>query len=69
MARSEEVLLGLWKHECNRVISDRFTNEKDKDWFDKTMMKVARRILSIMSINNVTNKAFHSSEDKIFGTE
>uniref|UniRef100_H2XPC8 AAA+ ATPase domain-containing protein n=1 Tax=Ciona intestinalis TaxID=7719 RepID=H2XPC8_CIOIN len=33
-------ILGLWKHECERVISDRFTNQPDKDWFNETLIKM-----------------------------
>ena len=36
----QKALMCLWKHECQRVISDRFTNQQDKDWFDKTTKRV-----------------------------
>ena len=34
------VLMSLWKHECFRVIADRFTTQADKDWFEKTIQQV-----------------------------
>lgn len=32
--------LALWKHECTRVIADRFTNEKDREWFERSLSTV-----------------------------
>ena len=33
--------MSLWKHECYRVIADRFTTQTDKDWFEKSIRQVA----------------------------
>lgn len=32
-------LISLWKHECCRVFSDRFTTHEDKEWFEQTLLK------------------------------
>ena len=37
---STKVLMSLWKHECFRVIADRFTSFEDKEWFEKTLKQV-----------------------------
>lgn len=42
---SEKCLMLLWKHECTRVFSDRFTLQTDKDWFDKTLLTVVEEVL------------------------
>ncbi|KAL4222174.1 Dynein heavy chain 8 [Mactra antiquata] len=35
-------MLGLWKHECTRVIADRFTNAEDKKWFENALCNVCK---------------------------
>jgi dynein heavy chain len=35
--------MSLWKHECYRVIVDRFVDLPDKDWFEKTMKQVREK--------------------------
>ena len=35
------VMMSLWKHECYRVICDRFTTPEDKEWFEKTIKQTA----------------------------
>lgn len=39
------MLLELWKHECKRVIADRFTMPEDVDWFDKTLVNLVQEKL------------------------
>ncbi|XP_049624319.1 dynein axonemal heavy chain 5 [Suncus etruscus] len=38
-------LLRLWKHECKRVIADRFTVPDDVTWFDKTLVRLVEEEL------------------------
>jgi len=47
----ESVLMLLWKHECTRVFSDRFTIQSDKDWFDKDLINVVADILGEKYVN------------------
>ncbi|XP_062848702.1 dynein axonemal heavy chain 5 [Trichomycterus rosablanca] len=42
---SPEILLQLWKHECKRVIADRFTSPDDVTWFDQTLADLAKKEL------------------------
>ena len=37
---SSALLMSLWKHECFRVVADRFTTQTDKDWFEKSIIQV-----------------------------
>ena len=40
VATTSKIFLNLWKHECHRVIADRFTNYQDKEWFEKALKQV-----------------------------
>eukprot|EP00043_Microstomoeca_roanoka_P013217 m.129292 g.129292 ORF g.129292 m.129292 type:complete len:4796 (-) comp15694_c0_seq1:72-14459(-) len=38
--QSVKSLLNLWKHECTRVLADRFTEKKDVQWFQQRILSV-----------------------------
>lgn len=40
VVKDAKTLMSLWKHECYRVIADRFTTQDDKNWFEKTIKQV-----------------------------
>lgn len=39
---AENYLIQLWKHECTRVFSDRFTIAADKEWFATELLALTR---------------------------
>ncbi|XP_058258291.1 dynein axonemal heavy chain 5 isoform X2 [Hemibagrus wyckioides] len=47
VVHSPNVLLHLWKHECKRVIADRFTSPDDVAWFDRTLADLTQQELGV----------------------
>lgn len=47
-ATSTAVVMSLWKHECYRVIADRFVNQDDKDWFEKSVKQVRLSVFKLI---------------------
>ncbi|XP_078614026.1 dynein axonemal heavy chain 5-like isoform X9 [Branchiostoma floridae x Branchiostoma japonicum] len=50
---NNDLIMRLWKHECTRVIADRFTNHPDKEWFEKMIFKVAEEDMGTALAENV----------------
>jgi dynein heavy chain, axonemal len=43
--------LTIWKHECERVFSDKLTDFKDKEWFQKVLLVVLFNHLYVLMIS------------------
>ncbi|GAB1603179.1 hypothetical protein Ahia01_000598400 [Argonauta hians] len=50
---SKSLLLGLWKHECTCVISDRFVLPADIKWFQNTMERVVTEELGFQGLESI----------------
>ena len=46
-------LLSLWKHECQRVFSDKLTNPKDKAWFGEAISRVMQDKFSAQEVGEL----------------
>ncbi|XP_066267666.1 dynein axonemal heavy chain 5-like [Branchiostoma lanceolatum] len=50
---NNDLIMRLWKHECTRVIADRFTNHPDKEWFETMVFKIAEEDMGTALAENV----------------
>jgi len=58
VCKTEVYMLSLWKHECIRVIADRFINQADKAWFDDCLIKVLRQEIGDELVNEMPDEAY-----------
>uniref|UniRef100_A0A8C5C0U0 Dynein, axonemal, heavy chain 5 n=1 Tax=Gadus morhua TaxID=8049 RepID=A0A8C5C0U0_GADMO len=63
VVHSRQVLLSLWKHECQRVIADRFTTPEDVSWFDQAL---AQLLLQEDFGGDAARSAADSADDSYF---
>ena len=49
-------LLALWKHECTRVIADRFTSAKDNEWFNGATYRVIEEYIGTEAKDLLTDE-------------
>ncbi|BFZ13509.1 hypothetical protein BsWGS_16546 [Bradybaena similaris] len=53
-----KILLGLWKHECCRVIADRFVKVDDLQWFEKTVKRIVTEEVNEETANQVVENFY-----------
>ena len=58
MCKQEVYMLSLWKHECTRVIADRFISQADKSWFDECMLKVLKQEVGNELVDQMPEEAY-----------
>lgn len=51
-------LMSLWKHECSRVLADRFTETEDKDWFEQAFLQVAEEECGIALVEDMPKENY-----------
>ncbi|KAM4694178.1 LOW QUALITY PROTEIN: dynein axonemal heavy chain 8 [Discoglossus pictus] len=55
---SVSTLLALFKHECNRVIADRFVSEEDKVWFDAALLRAIEENVDPNLVSDVQGESY-----------
>lgn len=55
---TEKIVVGLWKHECTRVIADRFATSEDFQWFEKTSKRVLEEELGEKYFEIIDNNRY-----------
>uniref|UniRef100_H2ZG63 Uncharacterized protein n=1 Tax=Ciona savignyi TaxID=51511 RepID=H2ZG63_CIOSA len=58
VASTMPVVMQLWKHECTRVIADRFVGPQDEVWFHKALKQVALEEVGEEMAGHVTSEPF-----------
>ncbi|XP_030832172.1 dynein heavy chain 8, axonemal [Strongylocentrotus purpuratus] len=54
----QATVLALWKHECTRVIADRFTTEADKKWFENATSRVLNEQLGKSYVDQLAQEPY-----------
>lgn len=42
VVKTQSDLISLWKHECERVLSDKFVDDMDRSWFQENIVDIIR---------------------------
>ncbi|PAA70380.1 hypothetical protein BOX15_Mlig025839g1 [Macrostomum lignano] len=61
VVKDTNTLLSLWKHECCRVISDRFTSLDEAAWFESTIHRVVKENLNEVHVPVVQQTVFFAN--------
>ena len=56
--KNEFEVLALWKSECTRVISDRFTSERDQLWFERSLAGVITEEMDETTAGNIHEEPY-----------
>ncbi|CAM9820421.1 unnamed protein product [Heterosigma akashiwo] len=56
---NQEILVGLWRHECERVFADKLTNNKDKDFYGKTVDKLTAEVFGDQMTDTCKSAEFY----------